>query len=576
MRFSSAAPGGNMGWRLPDENRRTIVHFSWITASFLLIYLLSWREVFSLNLWVLKDRGSFLNLDYLLEQHLRLGVDTFYSYGLLPVALQHGLFLLFGRGYWPLLGCAMATLLLIALFCALLLQTLPRGWVWFISVLALARIMNTVAPSLPYEPVQLSLLFALLFVLRRRLDIALAVSAIGCWSVPSLSLAMTALLAVLLFWEWLRKPRRPLRSLVRLFAPGVAAYLAIGMLLIYEFGWDSVVATATPMAGMHFYKQVGFGTSRAFMEFLHPPGHSFAYGLIYTFASPVAWWVFSMVCLLVFAVQVGRRAVVLKTLDGRDMAIFLCASIEVLLASVAYGSRHQHSIFDPVMITGVLLGLSTVQRGRLRNTLILSFVVLGVIGQAAIWRLDLLSWTMKKSPLATANLYADSEWISEWTPILDLSRRENVLLLSYSTGAHHYFPSIHSPDLWTLQVGQLLPADEDRLLNQIDAAQVVVLDQTSPVYAYADGNIQKRLSRFCKTLSTDYFEVWQLTPKPSEAPCRTNVQRPHAGSFNFSGASKMLQDQSANRTSYATAALYPEFEQKEEKYLRMQPWFHLP
>jgi len=147
---------------------------------FTAIYLVSWPIVFSLDLWILKDRGSFLNLDYLLDKHLRLGVDTFYSYGLLPVAIQHWLFVLFGRGYWPLLGCAVATMTLMAVFCAFFLRGLPSEPMWLVAMLAMSRILNPVNPNLPYSIVQLSLLFALLFVLLGRMDVSLAIAAVGC------------------------------------------------------------------------------------------------------------------------------------------------------------------------------------------------------------------------------------------------------------------------------------------------------------------------------------------------------------------------------------------------------------
>ena len=108
-----------------SEEPRAGIRFRLFLGVFTAIYILSWPVLFSLDLWILKDRGSFLNLDYLIDQHLRLGVDTFYSYGLLPVLIQHGLFVLFGRGYWPLIGCAIATMVLMAFFCARFLRYLP-------------------------------------------------------------------------------------------------------------------------------------------------------------------------------------------------------------------------------------------------------------------------------------------------------------------------------------------------------------------------------------------------------------------------------------------------------------------
>jgi len=153
-------------------------------VAFFGLFFLSWPTVLSLDLWVFKDRGSFLNLDTLLGQHLRLGVDAYYSYGLLPVWIQHLLFRVFGAGYGPLLGCTVVTIALMALFWALLLRHLPEERIWLLAIVALCPIVIWVNPNFPYSLVQLSMLFALWLVLENRLSAALAVSMIGCLSVP--------------------------------------------------------------------------------------------------------------------------------------------------------------------------------------------------------------------------------------------------------------------------------------------------------------------------------------------------------------------------------------------------------
>jgi len=82
-----------------------------------------------------------LNLDNLLGQHLRLGVDAYYSYGLLRVWIQHLLFRVFGAGYGALLGCTVVTIALIALFWALLLRQLPAERKWLLTIVALCPIV---------------------------------------------------------------------------------------------------------------------------------------------------------------------------------------------------------------------------------------------------------------------------------------------------------------------------------------------------------------------------------------------------------------------------------------------------
>jgi len=503
---------------------RTTEHFAIILGAFAAIYILSWPIVFSLDLWILKDRGSFLNLDYLLDQHFRLGVDTFYSYGLLPVSIQHWLFVLFGRGYWPLIGCAAATMVLTALFCALLLRYLPMEPMWLVAILAVSRILNPVNPNLPYSIVQLSLLFALLLVLLGRLDISLAVSAIGCWSVPSLPLVMTAALVTFLFLDWLIKPSRSVSRLLRLLAPGVLTYLALAILLAFEFGWRSVFATATPLAGMSFYKQIGFGTGHALMEFLHPWGYSSFRYLSYILFTPVCWWFMSTLSLTVFAIQMVRRMAIRRTLDPRGMAIVLCALIQGFFVCMAYGSPHQHYIFDPILVVGMLLGLSVFPKGITRKILVTLFLGLGIAGQATLAHAVWQGWKEVKSPAATANLYANVEWVAEWKKILNLSTRHNLLLFSYGTGAHHYFSSIHSPEVWTLQEGQLFPADKARVMEQLDNSDVVVVDLTSPTTLVdMDVDIQQHLHLLCLTQTTAYFQIWsRRSPESANLACMVN------------------------------------------------------
>jgi hypothetical protein len=505
----------------PEADRRTAAHFAVMLGAFEAIYLLSWPIVFSLDLWVLKDRGSFLNLDYLIERHLRLGVDTYYSYGLLPVSIQHWLFALFGRGYWPLIGCAVATMVMMALFCALLLRYLPREWMWLAAMLVMSRILNPVNPNLPYSLVQLSLLFALLFVLLGRLEISLAVSAIGCWSVPSLPLVMTALLAGFLVLDWLIKPPRSVASLFRSFTPGVLTYLTLAIVLASEFGWRSVLATATPLAGMGFYSRIGFGSGQALMQFLHPAGYSSRFYIAYSLFTPVSWWVMSTLTLTVFGILAARRMAVRRALDRRDMAIVLCALIQAVFVCVAYGSPHQHYLFDPILLVGMLLGLSAMGKRVARNLLLTLFLLLGIAGQATLARAVLQGWKQIKSPATTANLYVDAGWAAEWKKILELSTRENLLLFSYSTGAHHYFPTVHSPEVWTLQLGELLPADKTRVMEQLDNADVVVLDLTSPTTLVdTDTEIQRHLDSLCLTESTSNFQVWRRRSSESEnLPC---------------------------------------------------------
>lgn len=481
--------------------------FGAFVALFVGIYLLSWPTLFSLDLWVFKDRGSFLNIDHLLHQHLRLGVDAFYCYGLLPVLLQHWLFRCTGAGYWPLIGCALVTLLIIAYFCALLLRYLPHNATWLLALIVMARLVNVVNPNLPYSIVQISILFALFFVLAGRFEIALAVASVGCWSVPSLPLVLSVSIASVILIQWfLRAPRR-LGRLARRLLPGFLTYTAIGVVLVLQFGWRSVFATATPLAGISFYHEAGYGRAHALLEFLHPAGFDRIHYLLHIFLNPVAWWVFSTVLLLWLAGRALLRIIGIGELEPRALTVILCAIIQLTLATIAYGAPHQHFLYDPILIVGVLLGLAEMPSTSAQRFILAAFLVLGVAGQATLVRSTFHGWKQVRSA-DTAYLYADREWLTEWEPILELSHQHKMLMLSYSTGVHHYFPSIQSPDIWTFFPGQLLPSDITRVNGQIDQAEVVVLDMTSPI----DFDFLKPgtplISSFCMTSATGNFQIW--------------------------------------------------------------------
>ena len=210
---------------------KTWVLFAAILASFTILILVSLPEVLSLDLWVFKDRGSLLNVDYLLDEHLRPGVDFYYSYGLLPLLLQRVLFWLFGRGFWPLLGFDGVYIVLTAVGWTLLIQQLEQRRLALLAVVALSPILLWVNPNLPYCLVLLSIIFSLVLVSRGRTDWALATAAIGCVSVPSLPLLLVALLLAIIVCQWWIGGERTLIALVRRLLPGALAYLALAVLL---------------------------------------------------------------------------------------------------------------------------------------------------------------------------------------------------------------------------------------------------------------------------------------------------------------------------------------------------------
>jgi hypothetical protein len=486
---------------------RAVTHFFLILTEFLFIYALSWPIVFSLDLWVFKDRGSLLNLDYLLEKHFRLGVDTYYAYGLLPVLLQHLLFAAFGRGHWPMIGCAVVALVLLAAFCALLLRYLPEQKIWGLIFIAISPIFLWVNPNFPSSLLQLSILFALLFVLERRLDIAMAVAAVGCLSVPSLSLVLTALLLFLIVVDWWITTNHSPAYLVRQLAPGVSTYVLLVVVLIIIYGYQSVLATALPVQGMQHYQAMHYSV----WDFLHPPGDSLQKKIGYTLGTRVAWWASSTVVLLVLGGLAAEKMIRQRALDPQNTFIALCAILQGVFAFLAYGSHGQHVIYDPLLAAGMLIGLSRLPSGSFRKTLLVLFVGLGILSHSSQAYKTWWAWKDTRPYIVGGSIfYAEPAWAAEWSNIVEISTRRKLVLLSYGTGVHHYFPTIQTADAWFLQPGQLFPADEQRLLFKMDEAEVVVEDLSSPtVFIDTDEGVQARLKSLCHAEPMANFRLAQ-------------------------------------------------------------------
>lgn len=480
-----------------------------LLSAFSLLTLVSWPILFSFDLWVLKDRGSFLNLDILLSKHWRLGVDTFYSYGLLPVSLQHLLFVVFGRGYWPLIGCTTVTLILMAAFWTGLLRHLPANRIWLITVVLISPILLWVNPNLPYSLVQLSLLFGLLCVLNNRLDLAFASSVIGCFSVPSLPLAFALLIVCAIGIEWMLGPSRSVSLLVRKLLPGVVAYLLVAAMLVALHGLPSVLATATPLLGMRFYKAAHFDSLQTSVEFLYPTGHSIPYYIGYYIGTPVTWWFACTLTLFAFGLLALRRMSRRRALDPKSLFLVLCASLQAIFAVAARGSVEQYVIYDPILAAGVLVGITEFSSGRQRNRILICFLVLSMLSEVKQVRSTVLAWRDTRASSQTASLYAPQDLRREWAEIDRLSSDHKLLLLSYGTGANNYFPHIETADLWMLRTGQIFPDDRQRLLAKVANADVVVEDLTGLTSAWdSDAAVQRELSAMCLTASTPNFRTW--------------------------------------------------------------------
>jgi hypothetical protein len=490
---------------MSDEGFRT--RLGVLVVAFGALVLLSWPIVFSFDLWVLKDRGNLLNLDYLLDQHLRLGVDAYYIYGLLPVTLQRLAFEVAGRGYWPLLAFDALYMPAMAIFWAWFTGRTPqpRTWVW--AAVVLSPILLWVNPNFPYVLVQLSLLFSLLLVYERRLSAALCVAVIGVFSVPSIPIVACALIGCLILLDWWQTPGRNFGALLRSVAPALVLAAVLAGVFIGIYGFGSLVASLLPLKGASFYRANHFGLFMrgSGLDFLYPLNAGWRYYL----ANRAGWWIFSTLVLTVFACIALLTSVQQRKLSPAAAVIGLCAVLHAVFAFFAYGPPPQHIIYDPLLAVGVLGGLAWLPLGAWRARIAVLFLGLGVLGSWGQIHETYSDWRETHISAQTAGLYAETAWTDEWIGVLRLASEHHVLFLSYGTGVHHYFPSLQSADSWTVERGQMLVPDMQRLLSKIAAVDIVIADLSGPaLMVEADPQITHALQGFCLASTTPSFKMY--------------------------------------------------------------------
>jgi hypothetical protein len=508
---------------MPDATEPTEVrhgfsfttNFLVILGSFCLLLALFLPTLLSFDYWIFKDRSAFLNLDYLISKHYRLGVDICYSYGLLPVLVQHLVCLAFGRSFRPLLGCTLLVMVVSAFFWAALLEYLPKGRTWLVAVVALSQILLVINPKLPYSMAVLSILFALLYVIKGRLDSALAVSVIGCFSVPSLPLLLAVLIVCGILANWWQSSERSLKHLTRQLAPGVLLYVGLALLLGMIFSFPSVASTALPLAGADFYKENHLSSFSAFLDFLHPPDNSWKYYILYYLGSSVTWFTLCSIFLAGMAVRIVAPLAKGKPLQPREMFVLFGAILQVVFVCFAYGVRDQHIIYECVLAAATMVGISLLPGERIRRAALIVYLGVGVLGQAGAMYKTMVSWRESAPSPDAFGLFAYPDQMREWSDILAMSQHHRTLMLGYATGEHLYYPTVENPDAWFLMKGLIFPSQKQAILGEIRAADIVVEDRTSWYQISGkDADIKAELAKMHMTHSTANFGVWQRDGTP--------------------------------------------------------------
>jgi hypothetical protein len=455
-----------------------------------------------------RDLGSFQHIDRLIGLGLRPGVDFGYTYGLLPVLLQHIYFALFGAGCWTTFGILAIYLLAMLAFWTLLCWDIGPSLVNFGIVLGLSSLMIYIDPWPPtpaHALMQLSLAFGLYFLLKHRLSLALLIAALGALTIPSLPIALTGLITLVMVWEWWRTPSRTTRGLATQLAPAAAGYAGAVLLMAAFFGWRSVLKSLFPLGGARVYRAMHFGIFEQGRYFWHPPNAHLSYYLI----TSAGIWLFCSGLLVVFGCMGMVRLARTGKLQGQPLFVVVCCALHLVFVFVAYGNYLSYVYYSFLLTAGVFAGVSGLDDRRLRIGLSCLLLCFGLLSQVTGVRAGRQLWMTENASPATALLYAPNDFQPEWNSVLSSAKDRRVFLLSYGMGVEFFHPEFGTARSWFLMPGLLLPQEDSYVTQQIRSSDIVV-EELEVTTRYIDQNDQWQaaLGAFPFKVSGQYFRIW--------------------------------------------------------------------
>ncbi len=463
-----------------------------------------------------RDIGSFQTVDRLIGLGLRPAVDFGFTYGLLPVLLQHIYLAIFGAGHWTMFGLLVVYWLSMLAFWILLSRSIVQSLLSFCVLLGLSDLMLYVAPwpPTPAHVLQnLSLALSIYFLLQHRLSLAMLIAALGALTVPSLPIFLAGLIALLLVREWWQTPGRTVGVLARQFAPAVIGYSGVVVLLVAFFGLRSVLPSLLPLGGARLYRAMHYGIFRQGRFFWRPPDAHLSYYLF----TPAGIWLICSALLVVFGCVAALSIARTKRMAGPPLFIVICCTLHLVFVFAAYGNYLSYVSYSFILVAGVFAGVSALTNRRLKLALTSLLLVLGLMSQ---WRgvNDALQvWKDESIAPETAEIYSPHDFQPEWKSVLSISKDHRTFLLAFGNGVNFYYPEIGTPQSWLLLPGLNLPREDAYVLQQIQAADVVVEEyEVAPQYIDRNKAWQAALAGFPGKVSGRYFRIW--TRDASVAP----------------------------------------------------------
>ena len=492
-----------------SERRLFLVYFAVFAIEILLLSLADLPESMSFRQFAFCDHGSNLSIQYLISHGYRPGIDFSYPYGLLP--LLFGQLWLGAFGFTPAAYQAAMTVcdLLIVLAFARIAAGLRLG-AFGIALMLVGMLFAVPRSYINFaHALEATLIcYGLAEQARGNRPGALAFSSAAVLAKPSMGYFYSLLLLILIATELRGRAADRLRAWARALAPAAIVFTGLLLLLALDFGIAPLLHTVFPITGAANYRlhHFGFFTGAGRLFWQGDPTQ----GWLYYLRSPVGFWIFLTLYLIVAAIATLRDAFAeaIFKLPARRELIVTCAVLHVAFVTLFFGNQWTWIYYPYLLVIGVA---AAVDMAPVYRRFAVPLLLVGAISLISPLHAFEKEWATRERSAATVGLWAQPQVFDEWTHVLGLVRGHRATAFYRLGGVQTLFPQLGPPVTTFLHRGLATHAEMQRKLAQLGQAQMVIVPLGPPGTCFVPPDLPQLDSalrtRFTPIWKGRYFEV---------------------------------------------------------------------
>ena len=465
----------------------------------------------SLDAFGFCDWGANLTLHHLISHGYRPTIDFGYLYGLLSVFAGQVWLGLLGNTPGAYEAWVIVCNLLIAVALARIAARVRFGPFGIaIMVVGMGYGVQETYPNFADALEALLICTALAEQICGNRPKALIFSSAAVLAKPSMGYFCSLLLLILIAIELRNRSSDRISAWIHALAPAAIVFGSLAIILTLNFGFGPLIHTLLPLTGMRVYRNrhFGFFTGTGSRFWRQPIGSWFYY-----FRTVAGFWIFETVYLIAAAIVALRRRLKGSFTEflARDELIITCALLHVAFVTFFFGNRESWVYYSYLPLIGVA---AAVDIGPAYRRVAAAIVMVGVISWINPGLFFEELWATNIRSAATAGLWASPGKTREWVRVLDFARGRRAVLLDSRGAADFLFPQFGKPTSLYLVPGLTLPAEMQRRLEQVKAADLVVVPLSKPPCFGIPRVPQVRiaLKGFVPVWRGKFFEVFQRSP----------------------------------------------------------------